>query len=66
LNHFLFIWQFLLLSTLRGKNTKKAKMNKNDLKLNVNKTPSFGQAPQCPLESLNEGWVAGARSADSP
>jgi hypothetical protein len=55
-----------ILSTLRGKNTKKAKMNKNDLKLNVNKTPSFRQAPECPLESLNGAWVAGARKADSP
>jgi hypothetical protein len=25
------------------------------------KTPSFRQAPECPLESLNESWVAGAR-----
>jgi hypothetical protein len=47
-------------SSNRHEKEMKKKKRKKD------KTPSFGQAPQCPLESLNEGWVAGARSADSP
>jgi hypothetical protein len=53
-----------MLSTLRGTTRSVTERNKYEKK-RQNKTPSFGQAPQCPLESLNEGWVDGARYADS-